>query len=277
MGNYTHTLKYGWFTTRSYIVHTPANYDSKKKYPVVVSMHGFLGDGAVQQDQTQMDKEADVLGYITVYPDGVGRSWNCSDRCCGYSNARNIDDVGFIRDVMTDVGRKYSVDEKKRYAVGMSNGGMMAYSLAINAPDVFAAIGVNAGSMDQIPSRPIGIRVPVIHFHGEDDTNMPINGGPGTGLGDIDFNSLEEASKFFIMNNNLDATSPVVEETGDYTKITFNANDEPKAPFVAYLVKRHGHEWPGGVRKLLWVVSGPLNSNVNASRLMLEFFSNYTR
>ena len=60
----------------------------------------------------------------------------------------------------------------------MSNGAMMAYRLACEAPELIRAIAPVAGTDNTktcTPSRP----VPVIQFHARDDDHVLFNGGAG--------------------------------------------------------------------------------------------------
>src|SRR5207244_2426435 len=81
---------------------------------------------------TSSDRE----GAIVVFPNGTTRfdsgrlaTWNAGD-CCAGAVKRGADDVGFIRAVVADVQKRWSVDKRRVYATGMSNGAMMAYRLA---------------------------------------------------------------------------------------------------------------------------------------------------
>src|SRR5690606_37396672 len=90
------------------------------------------------------------------------------------------DDVKFIACLLDDVAAMVNIDEKRVFAAGMSNGGMMCYRLAAELSDRIAAIAPVAGAMGIENVRP-SRHVPVIHFHGAEDKIVPLNGpGPGT-------------------------------------------------------------------------------------------------
>jgi polyhydroxybutyrate depolymerase len=59
----------------------------------------------------------------------------------------NIDDIGFIRTLIARASIEQAIDEKQVYAFGYSNGGHMAFRLAIEAPDEIAAVGAVAASL----------------------------------------------------------------------------------------------------------------------------------
>lgn len=82
------------------------------------------------------------------------------------------DDVAFIGKLLDDLATVVKVDEKRVYAYGMSNGGMMSYRLAAELSDRIAAVAPVAGTItieESKPKRP----VPIIHFHGTKDTSSP--------------------------------------------------------------------------------------------------------
>ena len=88
---------------------------------------------------------ADGAKFVVVaHPDGVGRAWNVGG-CCGRPGRENIDDAGFINAVVDDIAGHVTIDPKRRYATGISNGGMLAYALACNT-GTFAAIGSDSAT-----------------------------------------------------------------------------------------------------------------------------------
>ena len=103
--------------------------------------------------------------------------WNAG----GFNRKRSEgkpDDVAFIDKLLDDLGTVVKIDEKRVYACGMSNGGMMSYRLAAELSDRIAAIAPVAGTIaieESKPNRP----VPVIHFHGTKDTLVSFEGKKG--------------------------------------------------------------------------------------------------
>jgi polyhydroxybutyrate depolymerase len=58
---------------------------------------------------------------------------------------RNVDDVGYLRALLADIGRRIDVDPKRVYATGFSNGAALAHRLACDAADLFAAVAAGLG------------------------------------------------------------------------------------------------------------------------------------
>ena len=122
-------------------------------------------------------------GFVVVYPDGVGHTWNAGI-CCGPAGRRRIDDLGFLRILLGVVQRNEGIDPRRIAATSISNGGLMDYVLACRLPGWIAAIGpVAATQPEPCPAaREAARRRPtsVLHIHGLDDQYIPFAGGPGT-------------------------------------------------------------------------------------------------
>jgi len=156
----TIALDFGSAGTRSYDVYVGSGVKPGTAVPLLVNMHGLTNTPAIQAAFSQMNPVADTNGFIVVYPDGVGQSFNAGT-CCAPASTEAIDDVDFVRAVVKDAESKICVDPKRVYETGFSNGGMMAYQLACNAADLFAAVapteGENVTSTPCDPSRPVPI------------------------------------------------------------------------------------------------------------------------
>jgi polyhydroxybutyrate depolymerase len=161
---------------RTYRLYVPA---SLPRLPaLVVVLHGGLGVGEGAARQGHWDEAAEEHGFIAVFPDGRFRSWNAGE-CCGPARANAVDDVGFVLAMLDAVHDTISFDRDRVYATGLSNGGMMAYRLACEASDRFAAIAP-VGSALVIDDCDPSARVSVLHIHGLADRNVPFEGGDPT-------------------------------------------------------------------------------------------------
>ena len=57
---------------RHFLVHLPPNYDTARRWPLVLSLHGSNSNGQIQLEFTGMNETADREGFIVVYPFGTG-------------------------------------------------------------------------------------------------------------------------------------------------------------------------------------------------------------
>jgi polyhydroxybutyrate depolymerase len=109
-------------------------------------------------------------GVTLAYPDGFGGSWN-SGACCGIAAEKDVDDVGFVMEVLEDVGRRTTIDRQRRALLGYSGGGMLAYRLMCRErPDLMAVVEIN-GSLESHCDN--GLELPdVLAVHGEKDGSV---------------------------------------------------------------------------------------------------------
>ncbi|HEY6460687.1 MAG TPA: PHB depolymerase family esterase [Polyangiaceae bacterium] len=165
--------------TRTYILHTPPGYTGQTPVPLVFDFHPLGVPAAVWKGVSTWAAEADKDGFIVVWPQGIDDAWNVG-RCCG-----GADDVAFTRAMIAAISAEKSIDPKRIYATGCSNGGGMSYMLACNAADVIAAVApvnfdcITGATNDPscgscTPSRPVS----EVQFMGTADTEVPYDGGP---------------------------------------------------------------------------------------------------
>lgn len=136
-------------TLQGYAVYIPPNYDPKRRYPLMIMLHGgsangnlFLGVALGNNmnwkeyhkhlwDQYQARWSPD---WIVVAPDGFGQvMW----RFMGEQD---------VLDVLENVQRHYSVDPDRIVLCGLSNGGVGAYNLGMRHAHRFAAVIPIAGA-----------------------------------------------------------------------------------------------------------------------------------
>lgn len=155
--------------TRSYWLYVPSSYRSGN--PLVVSLHGASGHST---DRSPFRTDiADKAGCIVVYPQGKDIEFPVfGGTVPGWDASGEVnEDVAFIKAIIEDVDRKYSIDRKRIYCCGFSNGGMMTYAMSNTCSDVFAAFASISGfPLNEFHLRHVGARpVPFLHIHGKQD------------------------------------------------------------------------------------------------------------
>ncbi len=254
---------------REFRIRVPSGYDSEVPTPVVLNFHGRSMTGEQQALLSGMDPVADAEGFIAVYPEGTGsfeQTFN-GGWCCGSAQSRGIDDVGFTAAILDKLEADYCIDSARVYAIGMSNGGFMSHRLGCDLADRITAIGGVAGTLgmfDCSPSRP----VPVIHFHGTDDSVVPYDGFAGqvSAPGSIDT---------WRRVNGCDGGSETYFEKGDVTCERWTGCDEG-AEVRLCTVEGGGHTWPGGTSSFFGAL-GKTTDNISATEHSWEFFSQFRR
>jgi polyhydroxybutyrate depolymerase len=279
-GNYLRVIEFGG-RKRFYEIHVPPQYIAATPTPVVMVFHGGGGYPAAVRYQSGMDGVSDRHGFIVVYPAGTGLlydrllTWN-GLICCGYAWNHHIDDVGFTRAVLDDLGRYFHLDTKRVYATGISNGAILTYLLARELSDRIAAIGPVAGLCP--PGRTPGSRpVPIIHFHGTADKNYPFEGGVGPlSATKTNFESVPSVIRAWVAFYGLPPTPSRTFTRGVATCAIYGPG-KSGIEIVQWTINGGGHTWPGGkmtVPEKRYHL-GMLTRDINASELMWEFFQNH--
>jgi polyhydroxybutyrate depolymerase len=266
---------------RSYRLHIPPSYEDETPMPLVLVLHGS-GVGANSLSMkiySEMDKKGDKEGFIVVYPNGellrlsrylnhpiarlldlyylirASREWNRWDD-------NNVDDVGYIRDLIKHLELNLNVNSSRIYITGFSGGAMMTYRLGAELSDQIAAIAPVAGSIgglgfeteknDTLPpyiiSKPIN-PIPVITFHGIQDKSVPYEGGWKQVFNWTSYElwvyivSVNESITFWTENNKCDPVPEIKKsESGRIiTKTYSNGIDNSDVVLVTYV--DGGHEW----------------------------------
>jgi polyhydroxybutyrate depolymerase len=269
-GTYRFQFTHGGLT-RHYLVHVPAKALGHAA-PMLLALHGGGGDMDSQARNYGLVEKSDEAGFILVAPNGSSRfrsgilaTWNAGT-CCGQAVERKVDDVGFIKAVITRASGQIAVDRGRIYTTGMSNGAMMAYRLACEAPDLIRAIAPVAGTDNTMACKPAS-PVPVIHFHARDDSHVLFAGGAGPdAMAKTDFKSVPATIAKWVA---LDRAEPKAKTVLSVPGASCELHAGP-APVELCVTDAGGHSWPGSEAKR---VSKKPSQAINANDLMWDFFS----
>jgi polyhydroxybutyrate depolymerase len=235
-------------------------------------MAGFCG----------MHQKSDEAGFVAVYPNGTGAlnlylTFNAGGLEPERAKTRP-DDVRFTAALLDDLERQVNFDRKRVYATGIANGGMMCYRLAAELSQRIAAIAPVAASLaidDPRPKRP----VPIMHFHGRQDSIVPIGGPGGDTPAFVRFKSVDETIRLWAKLNRC-AQQPMIEDlpdtVADGTRV--KRHHYPAGPdgaeVVLYVIEGAGHTWPG--QKSPLALFGKSTADISANDLMWEFFKKHS-
>jgi polyhydroxybutyrate depolymerase len=260
---------------RSYILYIPASINRSQPVPLVFVFHGGTGNAESAIRMSGFNGAADQNGFAVVYPNGTGRlsndillTWN-GGTCCGYAQEKNVDDVGFVRAIVTDLRTLMNIDPKRIYATGMSNGGILSQRLACEAADLFAAIAPVSGTLNFSPCNP-SQPISVIEFHGTGDKHIPYDGGFGPkSLVNVDFASVKDSVGFWTSFDGCNSKP----HTNSFDNIWHEAwtGCTGYTSVELYTIIGGGHAWPGGEVGL--ADSDQPTTTISASQLIWEFFA----
>jgi polyhydroxybutyrate depolymerase len=236
-----HHLKVGG-RDRNYRLYQPAGLPASA--PLVIMLHGITGSAVQAESSYGWDELADSQRFVIAYPDGVGRAWNVDGGgCCGRPQREGVDDVAFIGAAVADIVRNVSINASRIYAAGMSNGGIMSYTLACHT-GIFAAIGAVAGT--QLDSCRSPHPASVMEIHGTADELVPYHGGQGASI--INGPSAPDVNLFW---RNVDqCRAPSVTTAGGVTTSTAGCADNRGVVLIT--IDGGAHEWPGFAAQTLW-------------------------
>ena len=153
-------------TLQPYRLFIPKSYDGTKAMPLLVALHGMGGDENSMFDFYQegvLKREAERAGFLVVCPKG-------RDSASMYRGSAEQD----VLDVIAEVERDYKVDRNRVFLMGHSMGGFGTWSVAMDHPDLFAALGPISGGGN--PAGMVKIRdIPEYVVHGDDDKTVSVN------------------------------------------------------------------------------------------------------
>lgn len=249
---------------RSYVLHIPPGVNQGTPVPLVMMFHG-LYSVALTQSQTDLDDFSDENGFILVYPKGVGASWNGGE-CCGIAFQDNLDEAMFVRQILSDLETIVTVDPKRIYAVGFSNGAVLTYRLACEMSDVFAAVAPVSGTLFYKTCQPEH-SVSVLHIHGLGDTTIPFAGGESSEGAVPLLPPVQEGIETWVKLNECN-TSPQVSMDGAITNTVYV---DCQASTTVELITIDGfeHGWPSP--------TGAGAMNFPATQTIWEFFSTHPK
>jgi len=148
-------LRYGLFK--------PANYDSKKAYPLILYLHGasdtLSRDLGWYQESIQREYPSFILTpKCTETNLGWGSTWSSS----------HTEDMTKTLLVVDSIVQKYNIDRNRLYLYGISMGGFGTFSVLEKNPGKFAAAYAVCGGSDVKAASKL-LSTPLWIFHGELD------------------------------------------------------------------------------------------------------------
>lgn len=242
---------------RNYHVFTSTKFKKNSNLPLVILLHPGGTDAKTMMSYTSMNELAEKENFICAYPDAFKKYWNDGRDFDGIpSQLMQIDDVGFILQMIDEIQKEYGIDKKRIFVTGASSGAMMCYRLACEVPEKIKAIAPIIATMPENlvfkcnPKTPVSI----ITILGIQDPVVPYKGGDvkldGVMLGRC--MSAESTLNFWITANNCTKDSVETIKLDDTDKIDgitvtkyVYKNCQNTKTIHYYTMKGGGHAWPG--------------------------------
>lgn len=137
-----HTLEHAG-EQRTYHLTVPAGYDSAHPAPLLIALHPFGSSGRAMEALTGLDRAAEEAGFLVAYPDSLDLTWNDGRPEVDDSLLLQwTDDLGFVSALLDELTDDYSLDPDRIMLAGFGSGGLLAYRLACEQPEVFSWVAV---------------------------------------------------------------------------------------------------------------------------------------
>jgi poly(hydroxyalkanoate) depolymerase family esterase len=129
-----------------YLPSHPPESAARDGMPLLVMLHGCHQTATQFAQGTRMNQLAERMGYAVLYPQQLvstqaQRCWKWYDR----GTQEGGGDVRMIVGIIDKVRAQYPIDGKRIYIGGISAGAGMANIVALNHPELIAAVGLHSG------------------------------------------------------------------------------------------------------------------------------------
>jgi predicted peptidase len=147
-----------------YLLYLPKNYDSARKWPLLMYLHGGMGRGDDIEKMkwypvVKMCYDNDSLPFIVLSPQcPEGETWT---------------DHEMLIALLDEIVSEYAVDRARIYLAGYSMGGQGVWFFAYMYPDRFTAIAPMSGIGNKLWASKLK-HIPVWVFHGAQDQLIPV-------------------------------------------------------------------------------------------------------
>ncbi|MBQ8955680.1 MAG: hypothetical protein IJ075_01800 [Lachnospiraceae bacterium] len=168
-----------------YELYVPSGYSKKKKYPLVIGLHGTgereehvsailkkMQMATVWAEDSEKGKnECLVLApQCTIRYDGEDNWTTLNQFIAGHSDSPfwPMPQLTVLWRLIGKLKKDYSIDDKRIYLIGVSSGAFGAYVMAIEHPKAFAGLVTACGAAN--PARASELKgTPMWIFHSDDD------------------------------------------------------------------------------------------------------------
>jgi len=279
-GKYIFSIQQGGLP-RKYIVYVPIGYNPQIASPLLMAFHGGGGDMnyMARDEYYGLISKSNKEKFIVIFPSGYSKfksgklaTWNAG-KCCGDARDKKINDIEFISNILSNVSHQMNIDKTRIFATGMSNGGMISYSIACELPNIFRAIAAVAGTDNNI-SCSHKTSISILHIHALNDTHVLFYGGAGkNSFRDTskvtDFISVPDTIKKWVGYNQCN-TEPkrILSVSGAYCDLYDACNENSQVQLC--VTTTGGHSWPGGYKPR----GEETSKAISANDVMWNFFKN---
>lgn len=166
---------------RHYYIAMPDRHDGETPIPALIFAHGYQGSALGIIRNSRLRKVTNDLGIAFIAVKSQGQSWSTVNSPSGNAQSEAVE-LAYFDAVKSDVTSRFSIDPDKIVMSGASTGGMVTWTLACERSDAFAAFIPMSGTFwAPVPPTCKGRVANIVHFHGDNDRTVPLNGRPVAG------------------------------------------------------------------------------------------------
>jgi len=161
-----------------YRLFTPLHYDQKKKYPLVIYLHG--GGGRGNDNLKQIDGgNGYLIDFFTSdeaqarYPSFVVAPQSPMEGWIEMDSITPTRYLHLVSELIGELQRTYNIDNARVYVAGQSMGGFGTFAIISEYPRTFAAGVALCGGGDQAKVARL-TNVPIWVFHGAKDESVAV-------------------------------------------------------------------------------------------------------
>ncbi len=172
-------------TALPYRIYVPFNYTPDKEYPIFVNLHGAGHRGNDNEKHLGFItsllqvKELPLDDSIIIFPQcPENNKWVDTDWEKGSYSLDAVPESNELRalvELIEDLKKEYSVDEKRIFACGLSMGGYGVWNLLMRHPDLFTGGVAMCGAGDPTKAETL-VDIPIWAVHGALDPTVPVSG-----------------------------------------------------------------------------------------------------
>jgi polyhydroxybutyrate depolymerase len=272
---------------RRCLLHQPPKDDGLTVYyPLILFFHGAGGSAESAARLYDWKQMADQEHFFVAFPEALPaqpnrpasirfnpRFWR--DGRPDIPNADEIDDVGFVSDLLHHLTMRFPVDQHRIYAVGFSSGGNMTFAVGVALSRQLAAIASIASHLF-VPDPKLARPVSLFYLIGTADPLNPLAGGDvrspwgGTRHGPPVARSIETWRRLL----DCPAEPIVVRNSGGVKELRYAPGKED-SEVLFYTVENMGHSWPGVPERLPTRLVGEPSNKIRATDAIWEFFGRH--
>lgn len=287
-GRHTLTLAVAGLT-RTYIVHVPPSYDSRTQSPVVLMLHDGGGTAKAAIWKTGWTEKADKAGFLAVFPNAMPRNpsrrssfarspqlWNDGSNRF-YPDKKAVDDIRFISALLDDLSTRFTLDKRRVFVTGFSNGASMSFLVGAQLSNRITAIAPVAGACWFEPVI-LKRQVPMLYITGKADPLNPIEGGIpklATNASDRAWAKpkppVRESISRWAKALDCPLTPANVSDANGVCTESYGSH-QSNAKTVYITVDGLGHVWAGGRSLLPERIVGKTSNLINTTDIIWDFF-----